>query len=200
MNAAGGLATAAQVIVSLAVVIALALIASRLARRAGLRGQGQGIQVLQRVALNREASLAVVDVGGRGLLVGFTTHSVNVVTELTGAEISSLHEGGSTARPAGRAGRGTARGIGRRPGRGLLPTPRPQAGTEPRQGDPSPRPHGEVTVTELPEGAARTLARLAPTDLPAATAHTGTGTGSVLDPRTWRQSVEALRDLTARRG
>jgi hypothetical protein len=26
------------------------------------------------------------------------------------------------------------------------------------------------------------------------------GTGSVLDPRTWRQGVEALRDLTARRG
>lgn len=35
-------------------------------------------------------------------------------------------------------------------------------------------------------------------DIPG-TRRAGTGTGSVLDPRTWKQGLEALRDLTARR-
>lgn len=172
MNAAGDLAMLARVTASLAAVIALAFLASRLARRASLRASGRGIQVVERIGLSREASLAVVDVAGRGLVLGVTAHAVTIVSELTDPEVALLR----THRPGASAAR---------PG---APAARPDAAA-PRQ--------GEVVVTELPEGAAQTLARLSPGDRPAPAARPGTG--SVLDPRTWRQGVEALRDLTARR-
>lgn len=160
MSAAGDMLTAVRVIASLLAVVALALLAARLARRASVRAGTRSLRVVQRLALSREAALAVVEVGGRGLVLGVTSHGVTAVAELTPPELESL------------------RGDPGADGGARIP------------------PEGRVHVRQLPDGGAGTLARLAP---PASRRPAGTGTGSVLDPRTWRQGVESLRDLTARR-
>ncbi len=154
MNAADDLAVLGRVTASLVVVVALALLAARLARRAGRGGGGAGLRVLERTGLSREASVAVVQIGGRGLVVGVTAQNVTLLTELTGDELA-------TARAA------------------AAPPP----------------------VTGLPgdePGATRVVVR---SGRPPGVGHVPSrpGTGAVLDPRTWRQALEALRDLTARR-
>jgi flagellar biogenesis protein FliO len=149
VSAADDLAVLARVTVSLVVVVALAVLAARFARRAGVRGAGAGLRVVERTGLTREASVAVVEVAGRGLVVGVTPHGVTLLLELEAGEIES-------------------RGIGTTLDTG-------------------------VVVEEEP-GSRRIV-------VPAGGTHrrSGSGTGTVLDPRTWRQAVEALRDLTARR-
>lgn len=142
MNAANDLQLLGRVTISLVVVVLIALVVARLARRAGVRGPGVGLRVVDRVGLTREASLAVVQVGGSALVLGVTAHSVSVLSTLDAAALAE-------ALPAEPAKPTAPRPIGSRP-----------AGT------PGPKPRG---------------------------------TGSVLDPRTWQQGLEALRDLTARR-
>jgi flagellar protein FliO/FliZ len=141
VNAADDLAVLARVVASLVVVVALAVLAARFARRAGVRGGGAGLQVVERAGLSREASVAVVEVAGRALVVGVTPHGITLLTELEPGELEAQ--------------------------RAL------QAETAP-----------------------------VPRRTPVSTLSTGerpAGTGSVLDPRTWRQTVEALRELTVRR-
>ncbi len=162
MTAAGDLLTVARVVASLLAVVALALLAARVARRASLRAGTRSMRVLERLALSREAALAVVEVGGRGLVLGVTPHGVTMVTELALQQPDSL------------------------PG---------HEGEQPVDADGGPAVAG-VSVRRLPEGGAGTLARLVP---PGTGRPPAAGTGSVLDPRTWRQGVESLRDLTARR-
>lgn len=165
MNATGELVTLARVFASLLAVVALTLIAARLARRAGLRTPSRGVRVMERVPLTREATLAVVRVVDRAVVLGVTPHGVIVVTEIPPTETDQLY---------------------------------PTAGPEP----------DGVTVHRLPRGAGGALARLDPGEAsgrgrPGRTEPGGTGagqgTGSVLDPRTWRQGIEALRDFTTRR-
>lgn len=185
MNAAGEAALLARVTLSLLVVVVLAVLAARLARRAGVRGQGRAVQVLERVPLSREAAVAVVDVAGRGLVVGVTAHGVSVLGRLEATELAavrSAHEQPPGPRLGGPAGR--------RPGRREQRNRRRTV----RDG---------VTVTRLPDdpGSAGTAAggQEAADQGPPPQGRQA-GTGSVLDPRTWRQAVDALRDLTARRG
>jgi flagellar protein FliO/FliZ len=123
VNGADDLAVLARVVASLVVVVALAVLAARFTRRAGVRGGGAGLQVVERTGLTREASVAVLEIADRALVVGVTADA-----------------GGTSARA----------GVG--------PVP------------------GSLTTGERPRG-----------------------TGSVLDPRTWRQAVDALRELTVRR-
>jgi flagellar biosynthetic protein FliO len=149
VNAADDLAVLARVVASLVVVVALAVLAARFARRAGVRGGGTGLQVVERTGLTREASIAVVEVADRALVVGVTPHGVTLLAE--------LEPGVLEARRAREADAGSApAGPGIRPSR-----------------SPSTR---SLSTGERPPG-----------------------TGSVLDPRTWRQAVEALRELTVRR-
>ncbi len=155
MNAADDLAVLGRVTASLVVVVALALLAARLARRAGRGGGGTGLRVLERTGLSREASVAVVQIGERGLVVGVTAQGVTLLTELSGEELA-------TARAAA--------------------TPAPEPG--PVGGEPG------VTRVVVRTGARPPAVGRAPAR---------PGTGAVLDPRTWRQALEALRDLTARR-
>ena len=141
MNPTSDLAMLARVTASLVVVVVLALLAARLARRASVRGPGVGLRVVDRVGLSREAAVAVVAVAGRALVLGITAQNVTVLTELdpeTSAELLAPPPGGK--RVAGGS---------------------------------------DLLTGELP---ARSR-----------------GTGSVLDPRTWRQGLDALRDATARR-
>jgi flagellar biogenesis protein FliO len=186
MNTAADAALLARVTLSLLVVVLLAVIGARLARRTVLRGHGRNLQVLERLPLSREASLAVVSVAGRGLVLGVTAQGVRVLSELDGETLAQAYpepEPGAAAGPGRRpsrvAGRaGAAGGSGR-------------AGKVGRVGNP-----GKVGVAGVrvgPDGVKVT--RLTDDDPPAP--H---GTGTVLDPRTWRQAVQAVRDLTVRRG
>jgi flagellar protein FliO/FliZ len=145
VNGADDLAVLARVVASLVVVVALAVLAARFARRAGVRSGGTGLQVVERTGLTREASVAVVEVADRALVVGVTAHGVTLLAE--------LEPGVLEARRALEA---------------------EAAGTPGPHGVPALR--GSLTTGERPRG-----------------------TGSVLDPRTWRQAVEALRELTVRR-
>jgi flagellar protein FliO/FliZ len=141
VNGADDLATLARVVASLVVVVALAVLAARFARRAGVRGGGAGLQVVERAGLTREASVAVVEVAGRGLVVGVTSHGVTLLAELDPDALEAQRALAAEAEPPPRTVRLATLGTGERPA----------------------------------------------------------GTGSVLDPRTWRQAVDALRELTVRR-
>lgn len=184
MNAAADAALLARVTLSLTVVVLLAVLGARLARRTALRGHGRTLRVLERLPLSRDCFLAVVAIADRGLVLGVSAHGVRVVSELDADTVARVYP--EPPAPAGggggaRAGwsRGQGRGWGRGQGRGQGRERRPGevAGVEVG-------PDG-VKVTRLPDGAD-----------PA----TGRGTGAVLDPRTWRQAVQALRELTVRRG
>jgi flagellar biogenesis protein FliO len=143
MSADGDLMTVLRVLASLVVVVVLVVVAARLARRAGVRGGGVGLRVVDRVGLTRETAVAVVEVAGRGLVLGTSAHGVTVLAELDPAQLAAaVGERGRTPGPA------------------------------------------KVTTTRV----------VAPRA--AATA----GTGAALDPRTWRRGVDALRDLTVRKG
>ncbi|MBI4941489.1 MAG: flagellar biosynthetic protein FliO [Actinobacteria bacterium] len=154
-----GAATILRVVASLVVVLVLALIAARLAKRAGVRGEGAGLRVVDRVGLTRETAVAVVEVGGRVLVLGTGAHGVSLLAELDPAEVA----------------------VARREKRAPEP--------------------GKVTVTRVvAPGAAVPAQRAAAAAQTASRPATRRGSGAVLDPRTWRQGVDALRDLTVRRG
>jgi flagellar protein FliO/FliZ len=158
VSAADDLAVLARVTASLVVVVALAVLVARFARKAGVRGGGTGLRVVERAGLSREASVAVVEVGGRGLVVGVTAQGVTLLTELTAEEVAAATA--AAAAPAQDS----------RHARIVVRPETPPWGTAPA-GKPALRSRGTAIR----------------------------GTGSVLDPRTWSQAVEALRDLTARR-
>jgi flagellar protein FliO/FliZ len=168
VNAADDLAVLARVTASLVVVVALAVLAARFARKAGVRGGGAGLRVVERTGLSREASVAVVEVGGRGLVVGVTAQGVSLLTELTAEELAAASSlaASSGALPVSGDGAEGAEG----PRRIVVSSEGPPWGTPPE---------GNRAVRSR-----QTAIR---------------GTGSVLDPRTWSQAVEALRDLTVRR-
>ncbi len=153
MNAADDLAVLGRVTASLVVVVVLALLAARLARRAGRGGGSTGLRVLERTGLSREASVAVVEVGGRGLVVGVTAQGVTLLGELTADELSAAQA--AAAAPS------------------VLDVPAGEPGGQ------------RVVVRSAFRAPGHDRSR--------------PGTGAVLDPRTWRQALEALRDLTARR-
>ena len=76
-----------RLIASLAVVVGLMLLLARLVgKRYGTRA-GAPVQVLHRQPLSRSASVAVITVGGRVLVVGTTDHQVSLLTELDPDEL-----------------------------------------------------------------------------------------------------------------
>jgi flagellar protein FliO/FliZ len=141
VNAVSDLILVGRVGGSLVVVIVLAALAARLARRASVRGPGVGLRVIDRVGVTREAAVAVVQVGERALVLGVTAREITLLTELDPDEL----------------------------GQDEQPLAGPAAGAD-------------STLGGRRAAATRTK-----------------GTGSVLDVRTWRQAVDALRDLTVRR-
>jgi flagellar biosynthetic protein FliO len=168
VTAADDLAVLARVTASLVVVVALAVLAARFARKAGVRGGGAGLRVVERTGLSREASVAVVEVGGRGLVVGVTAQGVSLLTELTAEELAAASSLAASS-------------------------PSLPASDDPADGAEGPR-RIVVRPEAPPWGTAPDRARAARSRQTAIR-----GTGSVLDPRTWSQAVEALRDLTVRR-
>lgn len=83
------------VLVCVVVIIALAYLFTRYVagRGAGLLGQSGGterFQVLARLSLGREQTLALVQAGGRWLLLGVAPSRVSLVAELTQEEAQAI--------------------------------------------------------------------------------------------------------------
>lgn len=104
-----------RVVVSLGVVLAVMAGAAAVLRRSGVAGTaGSGrrgarrkapVEVIARHGLSRGASVTVVRLGGRALVLGVTEHQVSLLTEMDPAELDAPPEaidgGSSTAGPAG---------------------------------------------------------------------------------------------------
>jgi Flagellar biosynthesis protein, FliO len=190
MSSTSDLLMLARVTGSLVVVLIVAAVAARLARRAGGRGGRGGLAVRERVGLTRDTSAVVLEVGERLLLLGVSAQQVSLLADLTGSPGDpsgdsrvALPGGPATLRPAGLSAGLSAGQVPRQPtaadrlsGVRVISTAAPA------------RP---LTRREIREA----VGRRRPATPPAAR-----GTGSALDPRTWHQGLEALRDLTARRG
>lgn len=180
----------ARVSGSLLAVVVLALLAARFARRATRGRRGGDLHVRERVGLTRDTAAVVLETGGRRLLVGVGPTQVTLLADLGSAapgdefaRVGAPDEGG--AEPAAGSEPGSVGEPARHLGSAGVPTPRAPLEPGVRVHD---QPLSRKTIRELD----RTRRRALPP--------TQRGTGSVLDPRTWQQGLEALRDLTARRG
>jgi flagellar protein FliO/FliZ len=170
-----------RLVFSLGLIIGLVLLAARVARRSGgkLKLPGFGtlgrrpaaIEVLDRQSLTRSASLAVIQVGTRTMVVGITEHGVSLLAE--GADLAPVE---GTTEPAG--ARSVALELTE------LPTP---GGDTPETIDLVGSPPGDRSPREA-EGTAP------PGSGPAVVLTT---TGSGRPPR--MSLVEALRELTVRK-
>lgn len=167
----------ARVTGSLLVVVLLALLVARFARRTTRGRAGGELQVCERVGLSRETAAVVLEAGGRRLLVGVSPTRVTLLADLTAAPLPGTLLGGEPLVRAPNAVEST------------VPAPR---GALEQPGEPMAR----TSPVPLSRRVVRELDRTRRKALPP----TQRGSGSVLDPRTWQQGVEALRDLTARRG
>ena len=97
-----------RVVLSLAVVLGLLWLMTRISSRRLGGGRRSPLRVLGRQALGRNASVAVVEAGDRVLLVGVSEHGVNLLTELDPlaldlAPAEDDTEPGDAALPAGRS-------------------------------------------------------------------------------------------------
>ena len=101
--------------VSLALVVAVIVVAAKVMRRRGGLGFGRSgsaprLDVLDRTQVARNASVAVVRVGGRGFVVGITEQSVTLLAEAPELiDRYEQEEAERTAPPAERHAPDTAR-------------------------------------------------------------------------------------------
>ena len=99
-----------RVVVSLGVVLAVMAGAAAVLRRSGVAGTAVSarrgtrrkapVEVIARHGLSRGASVAVVRLGGRALVLGVTEHQVSLLTEIDPAEFDAPPDDNS-AGPAG---------------------------------------------------------------------------------------------------
>lgn len=163
---------AIRLVLSLAVVLALMWLAARVLKGRAVRGGGDVVTVLGRAQLARGASVAVVRVADRALIVGVTEQRIALLSETPATALAPAAEAASTVSPAGTvvampAGANSALTINARTG--------VQSGTH----------TGTAQAGGPDAGTARSDGPLA---------------GSVLSPQTWKQAVEVLRERTVRRG
>ncbi|MFI7585884.1 flagellar biosynthetic protein FliO [Spongisporangium articulatum] len=82
MNTGDGLMLAARTVGGLVIVLVLVALSARIARRSRHFGHGDGLRVVERVGLSRDAQLVVVEAAGRQLLLGVGPSGVRLVTHL----------------------------------------------------------------------------------------------------------------------
>jgi flagellar protein FliO/FliZ len=162
-----------RLVFSLAVVVGLMLVLARVASRRFSGQSGAVVRVVHRQALSRSASVSVVSVGSRLLVLGTTDQQVRVLAEL---EPDELDAGEVLTLPALVAGDDDE--VADLAGLADAPDA-PASGTAPvrRRG-----PGAHRADAPAPARPTRT-ARPAATDGPLA--------GSVLSPQTWRQALAA---------
>ena len=186
-----------RLLISLAVVIGLIwVVARRLrgGRRRALRTD-KLIDVLGRQNLTRASSVAVVRVADRALIIGVTDSAVRVLGEIElDAVQAKLAEMGPSARRSA-----VTRDI---------PRPRTSA-HDVATGEAD---FADVTarlddlIEPIPATPAELAGMLSAADVEAIRARasrskpSGPMSGSALSPATWRQTLDALRDLTVRKG
>jgi flagellar protein FliO/FliZ len=100
-----------RVAVSLGVVLAVMAGAAAVLRRSGVVGtavsgrrgtrRNPPVEVIARHGLSRGASITVVRLGGRGLVLGVTEHKVSLLTEIDAAELVTPNDEITVAGPAG---------------------------------------------------------------------------------------------------
>ncbi len=83
----GTAGVAIRMIASLAAVLLLLFVVARFARRGRPRGDGPDLTVVSRCSLGSKASVAVVHLGDRALVVGVTDQSVTLLSESSLAEL-----------------------------------------------------------------------------------------------------------------
>lgn len=77
----GTMGVAIRMVISLAVVLCLLFVVARFARRGRPRAGGPNMTVISRVTVGSKASVAVVQLGERALVVGVTEQSVTLLSE-----------------------------------------------------------------------------------------------------------------------
>jgi flagellar biosynthetic protein FliO len=101
-----------RVVVSLGVVLAIMAGAAAVLRRSGVVGTSVSgkrggrrrtapMEVIARHGLTRGASVTVVRLGGRALVLGVTEHQVSLLTEIDPAELDAPPEDENAAGPTG---------------------------------------------------------------------------------------------------
>jgi flagellar protein FliO/FliZ len=147
---------------SLLVVVGLMWMLAKLARRP-LAARGSALTVLARQQLSRAASITVVRVGDRALVLGITDGQVTLLGETDPAALTRTEEARRTT-------------VELPPADAASPVPAPA---------PAPVPAQTSAPAQVPVQV--------PVQAP------GRLDGSLLSPRTWRQTVEFLRERTVRR-
>jgi flagellar biogenesis protein FliO len=166
---------------SLVVVVVLALLTARFVRGTA-RGQLSGdLQVRGRVGLTRDSAAVVLSSSGRRLLVGVSSTQITLLADL-GPDRDASEQPVEQPREQPRERRR------------IIPERNPRQPVIPKQRQPE---SSQVQITQVP--LSRRAARELRQNRRIAVPPTQRGSGSVLDPRTWRQGLEALRDFTARR-
>lgn len=163
-----------RLLISLAVVLGLMWLIARRFKRGAVRVKdGRLIDVLGRQQLSRSASVAVVRVLDRALVVGVTDSQVSVLGETDLAAVQARLTQGDSPRNKVKALRSvTAPAAARNTS---APAAAPAVPLRVRKPD-------APTLPDVPDAPRGALA------------------GSALSRETWRQTLESLRDLTARRG
>jgi flagellar protein FliO/FliZ len=182
-----------RLVASLAIVVGLLLLTAKVAGKRFTARAGAPVRVVHRQALSRGSAVAVVEVGGRTLVLGTTEHQVSLLTELDADDLAA--EDGEEA-PVLRLERpvvapaadqdddfapalaaaiedpepepATAAPVGRRRKTGAHAAPAGKAAKPTRPGARAARPAARPTAD-------------------------GALGGSVLSPDTWRQAVAAVR-------
>jgi flagellar protein FliO/FliZ len=172
-----------RLLISLAFVLGLMWLIARRVKRGGKRGRnGKLIELLSRQQLSRSASVAVVRVADQALIIGVTDGQVTVLgeTDLEAAQ-ASLGQG-QPASPGPEAA-----------------SPAPEAAAAPRTA--TARTTTPTATSTAPSRTApvRTAKPVRMNTMPSQADNRGALAGSALSPATWRQTVDTLRDLTARR-
>lgn len=196
-----------RLIASLALVVGLLLVVVRLG---GRRFQGRAdapVRVVHRQALSRGSAVAVLEIGGRVLVVGATDHQVSMLTELDPDDLSAT-EGTSAAAPFASALDsaldGALNGVPNGAVRELHVVPERE--TDTRTDTRTATDTDTTTALDDLLAPTGTDAAPAPTAQRRGGAHAarrstrsvrpgegGPLTGSVLSPDTWKQAVAAAR-------
>ena len=160
-----------RLLLSLAFVGGLLLLASRLAKKRGLGGGADVIEVVARQRMGRASSVTVLRVAGRVLVVGATDAQVTLLAEVEDDELATALAGSATARQV------TAADVHDEDAE--LPV---DGDAEPTAAFPSPRatPRATPALRPVPPSS-------------------GALAGSVLDRGTWTTVVQELREKTVRR-
>lgn len=186
---------------SLLVVLGLMWAMARVARRPLGRRTGSALAVVARQQLSRNSVVAVVRVADRALILGVTDTQVTMLGEADLTEVEK-HQAVPAGRPrAHRDGPGDQTGpSGHEPEYGPGHDPIQAEGTgwpglpaetpppwEPDQPRPGPGERRQSVVLDQAGHPVHTDEPGGPLD------------GSILSPRTWRRTIDFLRDRTARR-